>query len=297
MPDDAGVIRVDDSTNSRPRARARRQRSLHPTGSVFWRAACTVRGLSQRRGVRCGPIGDHRLPELRLARRPRGDVAVHRGDPRHRRWLRRAGDPGDRRQRELLQPDRLDPDQPDAGDRRARRDFRRAAAPVHRVRCRRRADLPARRDARRVRRIRVGARRARAPRRPPAARRLRCRDRAGSVLHDAVGLVSAAHDLSDGGLAQALVESCLRGGRGARITLPADVEPFVALFSESAARAIVAVAADRVGQLVSLAAARGVPLLSLGTTGGETLDVAGQFAVDIAALRAAAAGTFPALFG
>ncbi len=40
------------------------------------------------------------------------------------------------------------------------------------------------------------------------------------LLHEATGLISAAHDLSDGGLAQALVESCLRGGRGARITLP-----------------------------------------------------------------------------
>jgi phosphoribosylformylglycinamidine synthase subunit PurL len=118
-----------------------------------------------------------------------------------------------------------------------------------------------------------------------------------SVLHEAVGLITAAHDLSDGGLAQALVESCLRGGRGAQITLPADVEPFVALFSESAARAVVAVPADRVDELVSLAAALGVPLLALGTTGGETLDIAGQFAVDLASLRAAAAGTFAALFG
>jgi phosphoribosylformylglycinamidine synthase II len=117
------------------------------------------------------------------------------------------------------------------------------------------------------------------------------------VLHEATGVVSAAHDLSDGGLAQALVESCLRGGRGARITLPPDLEPFVALFSESAARAVVAVPADRVDVLVSLAAARGVPLVSLGTTGGESLDIAGQFTVDVAALRTAATGTFAALFG
>jgi phosphoribosylformylglycinamidine synthase subunit PurL len=117
------------------------------------------------------------------------------------------------------------------------------------------------------------------------------------LLHDSVGLITAAHDLSDGGLAQALVESCLRGGRGARITLPLDVEPFVALFSESAARAVVAVPADRVGQLTSLAAARGVPLIALGTTGGETLDIAGQFTADVADLRAAAEGTFAALFG
>jgi phosphoribosylformylglycinamidine synthase len=118
-----------------------------------------------------------------------------------------------------------------------------------------------------------------------------------SVLHEAVGVVSAAHDLSDGGLAQALVESCLRGGRGAQIALPADVEPFVALFSESSARAIVSVAADRVGRLASLAAAHGVPLLALGTTGGSTLDVEGQFTVAIEELAAAASGTFHSLFG
>src|SRR5262249_22233734 len=55
------------------------------------------------------------------------------------------------------------------------------------------------------------------------------------------GLVDAAHDLSEGGLAQALVESCLRGQVGARVWLPEDLDPFVALFSESTGRAIVAV--------------------------------------------------------
>ena len=53
------------------------------------------------------------------------------------------------------------------------------------------------------------------------------------------GLLAAAHDLSDGGLAVALAESCLRGGTGCRVRLPGD--PFTALFSESAARAVVAV--------------------------------------------------------
>ena len=45
------------------------------------------------------------------------------------------------------------------------------------------------------------------------------------------------HDLADGGLSQALVESCLRGGLGVSLTLP-DGDPTVALFSESPARAI-----------------------------------------------------------
>jgi phosphoribosylformylglycinamidine synthase subunit PurL len=109
------------------------------------------------------------------------------------------------------------------------------------------------------------------------------------------GVVSAAHDVSDGGLAQALVESCLRGGRGARITLPGD--PFIALFSESAARAVVAVRADRAPELITIAAAHGVPCHELGITGGDDLDVAECFAAPISVLRAASESTFPALFG
>jgi len=109
------------------------------------------------------------------------------------------------------------------------------------------------------------------------------------------GVVSAAHDLSDGGLAQALVESCLRGGRGARIQLSGD--PFVALFSESAARAIVAVPGGEAPRLSALAAAHGVPCEELGVTGGDTLDIADCFATSISALRDASDSTFPALFG
>src|SRR5699024_6782539 len=59
------------------------------------------------------------------------------------------------------------------------------------------------------------------------------------------GLVDAAHDLSEGGLAQALVESCLRYRTGARIWLAElcerdSITPFEALFAESTARAVVA---------------------------------------------------------
>ena len=46
-----------------------------------------------------------------------------------------------------------------------------------------------------------------------------------------------------GGLAQALVEGVLRYGTGARVALPFDLDPFEVLFSESAARPVVAVRA------------------------------------------------------
>ena len=85
----------------------------------------------------------------------------------------------------------------------------------------------------------------------------------GALLCEAAAarLVTAAHDLSDGGLAQALVESCLRGGRGARVTLPAELEPAVALFSETAARAVVVVERGQVEAVVELARTHGVPAI------------------------------------
>jgi phosphoribosylformylglycinamidine synthase subunit PurL len=109
------------------------------------------------------------------------------------------------------------------------------------------------------------------------------------------GLLSAAHDLSDGGLAVALAESCLRGGTGCRVRLPGD--PFTALFSESAARAIVAVRPGRRAAFAELRAAHGVPGETIGRVGGEELAVAGWFAIPLTELAAVRTATLPALFG
>ncbi|TDC93576.1 phosphoribosylformylglycinamidine synthase subunit PurL [Actinomadura sp. 7K507] len=97
-----------------------------------------------------------------------------------------------------------------------------------------------------------------------------------SVLVNAVrdGLVTVVHDLSDGGLSQTLVESCLRGGLGARITLPGD--PFVALFSESVARAMVAVRPGAEARLAALCESAGVPVSQIGVAGGDSLSVTGH---------------------
>ena len=60
------------------------------------------------------------------------------------------------------------------------------------------------------------------------------------------GLVASAHDLSDGGLAVALAESCIASGLGARITVPSTViRPDRLLFAEGGARILVTVPQDR----------------------------------------------------
>ena len=111
----------------------------------------------------------------------------------------------------------------------------------------------------------------------------------------AAGLLASAHDLSDGGLAIALAESCLRGARGCRVSLPGDL--FTGLFSESAARAVVSVQPGREDEFAALCAEHGVPATVLGTTGGDTLTVEGSFEVPLDELRRTWEGTLPALFG
>ncbi len=115
----------------------------------------------------------------------------------------------------------------------------------------------------------------------------------------AQSLLTGAHDLSDGGLAQALVEACLVGGRGAQIDLGAvDVpDPFVALFSESAGRVLVTVAPEQVDALHERAGSVGVPARVLGTTGGSELAVSGIPTMGVDELRTAWEATLPALFG
>ncbi|MFF4380161.1 phosphoribosylformylglycinamidine synthase subunit PurL [Kitasatospora sp. NPDC092039] len=109
------------------------------------------------------------------------------------------------------------------------------------------------------------------------------------------GMIDAAHDLSDGGLGQALVESCLKGGHGARIIVPEGQDPFVLLFSESAGRAVVAVPRSEELRFNDMCTARGLPATRIGVVDGESLDVQGQFSVSLAELKDAHTGVIEAL--
>ena len=119
----------------------------------------------------------------------------------------------------------------------------------------------------------------------------------GRLLVEAArgGYLTSAHDMSDGGLAQALVESCVRHGVGATVSLLGD--PFVGLFSESAARAIVTVRPDRLDAFLTMAASLGVPAGEIGRTGGSALVVTDRFEIPLDELGAAWRDTLPAAFG
>jgi phosphoribosylformylglycinamidine synthase subunit PurL len=127
------------------------------------------------------------------------------------------------------------------------------------------------------------------------------------LLADLAGrrLLAGSHDLSDGGLALALVESALAAGVGATVDLPgvlpaglpAGQRPLAALVSESASRVLVATPPEAGGQLVALATAAGVPAARLGATGGDRLVVPGLLDLPLSRLRDAYEGALPRALG
>jgi phosphoribosylformylglycinamidine synthase II len=117
------------------------------------------------------------------------------------------------------------------------------------------------------------------------------------VTGSASGLISSAHDISEGGLAQALLESCVRNGIGARIELPTEVDVFVALFSESASREVVSVADEAAASFDALCMKYGVPCRPIGVTAGmadeAVLEVRDTFQITLGQLRDAWSATIP----
>ncbi|MBV9142582.1 MAG: phosphoribosylformylglycinamidine synthase subunit PurL [Pseudonocardiales bacterium] len=134
--------------------------------------------------------------------------------------------------------------------------------------------------------------------RPPAVDLAR-EQAIGAVLAAASreSLVSGAHDLSDGGLAQALVEACLLSGLGARVQLPAPVDPFVALFSESSGRVVLSVSSASTHRLARHCDEAGVPVTRLGEVHAPSvLEIVNVATVTVEELRAAWNATLPSLF-
>ena len=103
------------------------------------------------------------------------------------------------------------------------------------------------------------------------------------VAAAADGVLASAHDLSDGGLAIALAEACLHGGRGCAVALPGD--SFTALFSESAGRALVSVAPAARAEFGALAEEHDVPAAVLGVAVGDTLTVGDAFQIPLPELE------------
>jgi len=91
------------------------------------------------------------------------------------------------------------------------------------------------------------------------------------------GLLTSAHDCSDGGLAVALAESCFsslgREGVGARIDLESTLSPTSLLFSESPSRIIITFGPAVADQVRQIAERHSVPFAVIGQVGGDRLEI------------------------
>ncbi|GAA1152927.1 phosphoribosylformylglycinamidine synthase subunit PurL [Microbacterium oxydans] len=117
-------------------------------------------------------------------------------------------------------------------------------------------------------------------------------------------LISSAHDLSEGGLAQALAEGVMRFGVGARVWLNEIIErdgvdAATALFSESTGRVIVTVPREDDVKFRGLCEGRDYPVMRIGVTDSEgaKLEVQDVFTVTAAELCERSQATLPSYFG
>lgn len=118
--------------------------------------------------------------------------------------------------------------------------------------------------------------------------------RLGGLARDLIGnhLVSAVHDVSDGGALVAIAEMALAGSIGARLAMPKMANPAPILFGEDQGRMIVTTRdADSV---VARASAAKLFAAVIGTTGGSAISGDG-FDCSLADLRKAHEGFFPTL--
>ncbi len=98
----------------------------------------------------------------------------------------------------------------------------------------------------------------------------------------AAGRVSAAQDLSDGGLAVAVAEMAMAGGIGATISAAGPEHAF--FFGEDQGRYVLSATPAETAAIVEEAERLGVPLLRIGVTGGESLRLGGAAPIALAAL-------------
>lgn len=87
------------------------------------------------------------------------------------------------------------------------------------------------------------------------------------------GIIKSAHDISEGGLALAISESCFTpsGLKGVEIKIPQSIRDDALLFSESQARAIISLDEQNIAKIKELTKRCGVPMKIIGSVNGTRL--------------------------
>jgi phosphoribosylformylglycinamidine synthase II len=117
------------------------------------------------------------------------------------------------------------------------------------------------------------------------------------------GLFSAAHDVSEGGIAQSIAEMAMKSGIGVRLEVPVELDAFTFLWSESATRAVVIIPQNREQEFLGMCESASVPVTKIGFVDAlsnsiEVSEVFGEtISLDIEQLRTISEETLPRLFG
>ncbi len=100
------------------------------------------------------------------------------------------------------------------------------------------------------------------------------------------GALRAAHDRAEGGLAVTLAELAIRDRIGMKVTLPAvrGIDKRVALFGEGPSGVVLVIGPSLEAQVRALAAEHSVPVWTLGTIGGDLLEIAPVLGLPVASL-------------
>ena len=101
------------------------------------------------------------------------------------------------------------------------------------------------------------------------------------------GRVSAAHDISDGGLLVTIAEMALAGGRGITLEATPEAPAHAVWFGEDQGRYVIAAAPDEAARILHDASKAGIPARVVGKATGETLKLPGEAPLSLDVLRAA----------
>ena len=100
-------------------------------------------------------------------------------------------------------------------------------------------------------------------------------------------LLTSAHDCSEGGLFQSLVECCTSHPRtaiGVKVKIPTDLDAVLFLFGESVSRVVISFNPKNFDEIRTILNSFDVSVTKLGQLGGSTLEVQGQFQFSLSEL-------------
>lgn len=114
------------------------------------------------------------------------------------------------------------------------------------------------------------------------------------------GFIKSAHDVSDGGLAVALLECSLSRGKGligSKIDLDDEIRHDALLFGEAPSRIIVSVAPGDVEKMCRIAHECGAPVKKIGEVGGNKLQMNNLIGLDLMDVYLKWRDAIPSIFG